>query len=70
MKKIFLLLLVIAVQQICTAQSWQDTVLLIEKAFDRYKPANPGAQLAISRNGQVIFSRLFLRRVLLRGHPA
>ncbi|MEI9912812.1 MAG: serine hydrolase domain-containing protein [Bacteroidota bacterium] len=25
--------------------------------MDRYKPENPGAQLAISRNGQTIFSR-------------
>jgi CubicO group peptidase (beta-lactamase class C family) len=57
MKKIFLLLLVICVQRISTAQSWQDTVALIEKAFDRYKPASPGAQLAISRNGQIVFSR-------------
>ena len=57
MKKIFFLLLIIAVQLKCTAQTWQDTVALIEKAFDRYKPANPGVQLAISRNGQTIFSR-------------
>ena len=57
MKKIFFLLVIIVAQLACTAQSWQDTVILIEKAMDRYKTENPGAQLAISRNGQVIFSR-------------
>src|SRR5262249_49381138 len=36
---------------------WQDTAAMIEKIFERYKPANPGCQLAISRNGQVIFSK-------------
>ncbi|MCW3088557.1 MAG: hypothetical protein JWQ78_1943, partial [Sediminibacterium sp.] len=42
----------------CTsrAQTWQDTVALIDKVFNRYTDANPGAQLAISRNGQVIYS--------------
>jgi len=57
MKKICFLLLLLSIQRISPAQSWQDTVLLIEKTMDRYKPANPGAQLAISRNGQIIFSR-------------
>ncbi len=57
MKKIFILILVIPFQFTGNAQSWQDTISLIEKAFDRYKPTTPGAQLAISRNGQVIFSR-------------
>lgn len=40
-----------------TAQSWQDTILQIEKIFARYKPANPGTQLAISRHGAIIFSK-------------
>ncbi len=39
------------------AQTWQDTVARIEAAFARYKPDGPGAQMAISRNGQVIFSK-------------
>jgi CubicO group peptidase (beta-lactamase class C family) len=38
------------------AQSWQDTVQKIEKMFESYQGI-PGAQLAISRNGQVIFSK-------------
>lgn len=40
-----------------SAQSWADTLQLIEKAVERYKPTMPGCQLSISRNGQVIFSR-------------
>ena len=42
---------------ITTAQSWQDTLLQIEKIFAKYKPTNPGAQLAISRHGTIIFSK-------------
>ncbi|MEJ7674146.1 MAG: serine hydrolase domain-containing protein [Chitinophagaceae bacterium] len=38
------------------AQSWQDTVALIDKVLSRYADANPGAQLAINRNGQIIYS--------------
>ncbi len=38
------------------AQTWQDTTALIDKIFSRYADANPGAQLAISRNGQIIYS--------------
>jgi CubicO group peptidase (beta-lactamase class C family) len=42
---------------VASAQSWADTVAKIEQAFARYKPANPGAMLAISRNNEVIFSK-------------
>ncbi|MEO5582275.1 MAG: serine hydrolase domain-containing protein, partial [Saprospiraceae bacterium] len=49
-------LVLCAVQHAGISQSWQDTLMLIEKAFERYKPTNPGAQLAISRNGHIIFS--------------
>lgn len=44
----------------CTAtqaQTWQDTLARIETYFSKYKPENPGAQMAISRNGQIIFSK-------------
>ncbi len=54
MKKIFFLLLLPVFTQ---AQTWQDTVSLIEKVFERNKPGKPGAQLAISRNGQLIYSK-------------
>lgn len=39
------------------AQTWQDTLAQIESAFSRYKSEIPGAQFAISRNGQIIFSK-------------
>lgn len=51
------------------AQSWQDTVALIEKQFEKYKPGNPGCQFAISRHGQVIFSRAWGIADLEHGVP-
>jgi CubicO group peptidase (beta-lactamase class C family) len=39
------------------AQSWQDTVKAIEALLVRYTPENPGCELAISRNGRVIYSK-------------
>jgi CubicO group peptidase (beta-lactamase class C family) len=57
MKKIFSLLLLSVFSTFAFAQSWQDTVSMIDKMFERFKPANPGCQVAISRNGQVIFSK-------------
>ena len=57
MKKILLSLLSVCVQSLCIGQGWQDTVVMIEKIFDRYKNENPGCQLAISRNGDLVFSR-------------
>lgn len=39
------------------AQTWQDTVSLIEQRMSQYKPENPGCQLSIARNGQIIFSK-------------
>jgi CubicO group peptidase (beta-lactamase class C family) len=39
------------------SQTWDDTVRSIEKIFERYKPSNPGTQVAISRNGKIIFSK-------------
>jgi len=57
MKIISILLLTLSTHFISVAQNWQDTVVLIDKIFDRYKPGNPGCQLAISRYGQVIYSR-------------
>ncbi|MFN8344591.1 MAG: serine hydrolase domain-containing protein [Spirosomataceae bacterium] len=57
MKKTFLVLWLFAASLAVNAQTWQDTLALIEKMAERYQPAAPGCQLAISRNGQVIFSR-------------
>lgn len=56
MKRISFLLLASCLYTATYAQTWQDTVARIEAAFSRYKPTGPGAQMAISRNGQVIFS--------------
>ncbi|WP_158085333.1 serine hydrolase domain-containing protein [Niastella vici] len=39
------------------SQAFSDTAILIEKIFSRYTPQNPGCQLSISRNDEVIFSR-------------
>ncbi|MEI7583369.1 serine hydrolase domain-containing protein [Runella sp.] len=57
MKKIFLSLFLFFAHFISNAQTWQDTLSLIEKMAERYRPDAPGCQLGISRNGQVIFSR-------------
>lgn len=57
MKKVCILLLTISIHFISISQSWQDTAVMIDKIFDRYKPGNPGCQLAISRYGQIIYTR-------------
>ncbi len=50
----FLTLLICATLQ---AQTAKDTTDKIEKIFARYKPQNPGAQLTVSKNGVVLFSK-------------
>src|SRR4030095_16250988 len=57
MKKTLLTLIIFFISLSVFAQSWTDTVNQIEKIFTRYKPNIPGAELAISRNGQIIFSK-------------
>jgi CubicO group peptidase (beta-lactamase class C family) len=57
MRNLYLLVFVLLICSGGKAQTWQDTVARIESYFARYKPAGPGGQLAISRNGQVVFSR-------------
>lgn len=58
MKKILFVCCAFSCSFFAAAQSWQDTVASIEKIFSRYNGnAVPGAELAISRNGQVIFSK-------------
>ena len=39
------------------AQTLKDTTDKIEKIFARYKPQNPGAQLTVSKNGVILFSK-------------
>jgi CubicO group peptidase (beta-lactamase class C family) len=53
-KLLFLFLLPLAIQ--ASAQQWADTAKAIEALFTRYQKENPGCELAISRNGQLIFS--------------
>ena len=57
MKKTTLTLVIFIISVSLFAQSWQDTVNQIDKIFARYKPGIPGTELAISRNGQIIFSK-------------
>jgi CubicO group peptidase (beta-lactamase class C family) len=58
MKKLLLSLSLIA-GITCFPQSWQDTVAKIEKAFERYKPTIPGAQICIARKGNILFSKAY-----------
>jgi CubicO group peptidase (beta-lactamase class C family) len=55
-KKYLLVLFLVVSGTIAQAQSWQDTVSLIENIFSRYNAGDPGCQLAISRNGKLVFS--------------
>jgi len=41
---------------VTNAQSWTDTIAMIDKILNRYGTETPGAQLAISRNGEIIYS--------------
>ncbi|ETZ20179.1 serine hydrolase [Pedobacter sp. V48] len=60
MKKIPLILLFLfSINKFATAQTWQDTVRIIDQLFERYAPENPGCQIAISKNGQICYSRVF-----------
>lgn len=56
MKK-FLFVLLLPLTLTTYAQHWQDTVKNIEAIFTRYKTTNPGCELAISRNGHLLFSK-------------
>ena len=57
MRKTSLFISLILLAQISFGQTWKDTVAIIESIFSRYQPYNPGSQLSIARNGQVIFSK-------------
>lgn len=43
----------------CFSQTLQDTLALIDKAMSIYLPQNPGSQLSIQKNGQIIFSKAY-----------
>lgn len=59
MKQLSLAILFSCSTLLAVGQSFTDTILLIDKIMDRYKPAIPGCQLAISRNGITIFSKAY-----------
>ncbi|WP_341834212.1 serine hydrolase domain-containing protein [Chitinophaga pollutisoli] len=69
LRKISLSLSALLVLSGAQAQTWQDTLARIESAFERFKPDGPGAQMAISRNGKVIFSKSWGMADLERNVP-
>src|SRR5476651_1346266 len=56
MKRLLLLILFFSISTVTIAQSWQDTINIINHFFDRYQPNNPGCQLSVSRNGKIVYS--------------
>lgn len=69
MKITRLLFICIFIVQASFAQTWQDTLSQIEKVFNQYRAENPGCQLSISRNGQLIFSKAWGMADLERNVP-
>jgi CubicO group peptidase (beta-lactamase class C family) len=69
MRKLFILSILISFTLMTTAQTWSDTVASIENFFTRYQALNPGCQLSISRNGQVLFSKAWGMADLERNIP-
>lgn len=69
MKFLRLSFILLLISNASFAQTWQDTLSLIDKAFSQYEPANPGCQLSVSRNGQEIFSKAWGMADLERNIP-
>ena len=69
MKFLRLISIFLLIFQLSFGQTWQDTLLLIDKTFAQYQPANPGCQLSISRNGEIIFSKAWGMADLERSVP-
>ena len=69
MKFIRLLFFSLFVFQFAVGQTLQDTLSTINKSLSQYLPQNPGCQLSISRNGQVIFSKAWGMADLERNVP-
>jgi CubicO group peptidase (beta-lactamase class C family) len=59
MKNKLLIYLLLLVSTSCFSQTLQDTLTLIDKAMRIYLPQNPGCQLSIKRNGEIIFSKAY-----------
>ncbi|MBB6111071.1 CubicO group peptidase (beta-lactamase class C family) [Mucilaginibacter lappiensis] len=57
MKKIVAFIALALISSFAHAQTLQDTLAQIDKIFSTYQPQNPGCELAISRNGVIIYSK-------------
>jgi CubicO group peptidase (beta-lactamase class C family) len=67
MKRVFILLVLLPAANTAFCQSWTDTVQIITKLFDRYRPGNPGCQLSISREGKIVYSNAWGMADIERG---
>ena len=56
MKKMSLLFLMLMFHYL-NGQTWQDTLRRLDKLLDGYNSQHPGIQLAVSRGGELIYSR-------------
>lgn len=56
MKKTSLLFLMLMFHYL-NGQTWQDTVRRLDKLLDGYDHQHPGIQIAVSRGGELIYSR-------------
>jgi CubicO group peptidase (beta-lactamase class C family) len=59
MKNKLLLYFFLLLSTSCFSQTRQDTLTLIDKAMRIYLSQNPGAQLSIKSNGEIIFSKAY-----------
>ncbi|MEO5648127.1 MAG: serine hydrolase domain-containing protein [Chitinophagaceae bacterium] len=69
MKFIRLFIISLFIFQTTYGQTWQDTLALIDKSFTQYQSENPGCQLSVSRNGNLIFSKAWGMADLERNVP-
>ncbi|HVS90832.1 MAG TPA: serine hydrolase domain-containing protein [Mucilaginibacter sp.] len=69
MPKIFVFIILLFVANFGYSQSFQDTVAQIDKLFSNYKLNQPGCELAICRNGVVIYSKAWGTANLEDGVP-
>ncbi|WAC13107.1 serine hydrolase [Dyadobacter pollutisoli] len=56
-KACFVVTILLASLSVSFAQSWQDTLTVIDQLCSRYQPDRPGCQLSISRYGKLIYSK-------------
>lgn len=49
--------LILFIAHSLVSQTWQDTVANIDKVLNLYGDANPGCQISIERNGEILYSK-------------